>query len=148
MSANHTPAPAEVQKLQLELEEAKARVRDLSAKVQEMKEKCGAGTPEYALSTSPGTKKLFENDSVIVWDLCLEPGQESEFHRHRYDNFFVVVTDGALDITYMDKTVKRFDMKSGEVHFDSLNGEDACHSATNPTDKPWRNIVVELKYGA
>jgi hypothetical protein len=37
-----------------------------------------------------GTRIMFENDRVRVWDLALEPGESLEKHIHRLDYFFIV----------------------------------------------------------
>ena len=29
-----------------------------------------------------GSKKLFENDKVIVWDFVLQPGETTPLHQH------------------------------------------------------------------
>ena len=41
-----------------------------------------------------GTRKLFENDRVIVWDFILEPGETSTVHTHTRDYVFCVVEAG------------------------------------------------------
>ena len=40
-----------------------------------------------------GTKLLFENDRVKVWEMALEPGEESAVHRHELD-YVMVQVDG------------------------------------------------------
>lgn len=34
------------------------------------------------VSSNVGTKKLFENDKIILWVFELEPGEETPLHRH------------------------------------------------------------------
>ena len=43
-----------------------------------------------------GTRLLFENDRVRVWDLCLPPGEASGLHRHQDDYLYIVIGDGQL----------------------------------------------------
>ena len=38
-----------------------------------------------------GTKLLFENDRVKVWEMSLAPGEESDVHRHELDYVMVQV---------------------------------------------------------
>ena len=92
-----------------------------------------------------GTKLLFENDRVRVWDLSLAPGQGTGLHCHTTDYFYVVIGDGMLQRVDPDGT--RHEpraMKDGEVHFRSVEGE-VVHEAVNAGRTLWRNIVVELK---
>ena len=97
------------------------------------------------ISSKVGTKLLFENDRVRVWDLRLEPGQSTGLHRHTTDYVYVVIGDGALQGKRADGTAKPVErMSDGEVRFRKIDGED-IHEAINVGDSPWRNIVVELK---
>ena len=97
------------------------------------------------VSSEVGTKLLFENNRVRVWDLCLAPGQGTGLHRHTTDYFYVVIGDGTLQRVDDDGTRHEpRSMKDGEVHFRSIDGE-SVHEAVNVAATPWRNIVVELK---
>ena len=94
-----------------------------------------------------GTKLLFENERVRVWDLALEPGQWLEKHVHREDFLFVVTDGGSLrhivpgqsehdrDVQYNDGLVVFHEAGEGIVHNRLVNVGDAFY----------RNIVVELK---
>lgn len=97
------------------------------------------------ISPDVGTRLLFENDRVRVWDLRLEPGESTGLHRHETDFLYVVIGDGELQTVFPDGTSDppRL-MQDGEVRFREVNGE-SVHAALNTGDKPWRNIVVELK---
>ena len=98
-----------------------------------------------AISENVGTKLLFENDRVRVWDLSLAPGESTGVHRHEHDYFFVVIGGGKLQGVQADGTKgKPRTMQDGEVHWREIDGE-AVHEAVNVGDEPWRNIVVELK---
>ena len=97
------------------------------------------------VSSQVGTKLLFENDRVRVWDLRLAPGESTGLHRHTTDYLYVVIGDGKLQGSAADG-VKRpvQEMSDGDVVFRNIDGEDV-HKAVNVGDRPWRNIVVELK---
>ena len=97
------------------------------------------------VSSNVGTKLLFENDRVRVWDLCLLPGESTGLHRHESDYFYVVIGGGTLQGKNADGSDKPVqEMSDGEVRFREIDGEDV-HEAINIGDQPWRNIVVELK---
>ena len=38
-----------------------------------------------------GNKKVYENDRVCVWELRLEPGEESPVHRHGLDHILIQI---------------------------------------------------------
>lgn len=97
------------------------------------------------VSPHVGTKLLFENDRVRVWDLRLEPGQGTGLHRHTCDYLYVVIGDGNLQARDADgKARPAMEMRDGEVRFREIRGEDV-HEAVNVGAEPWRNIIVELK---
>ncbi len=43
-----------------------------------------------------GTKLLFENERIRVWDLALQPGEALEKHVHHEDYVFIVLEGGSL----------------------------------------------------
>jgi beta-alanine degradation protein BauB len=103
-------------------------------------------TEKEILSTEIGSKLLFENDRVRVWDLHLAPGESTGLHAHHCDYFYVVIGDGELEARNPDGSVMhRGTMQDAEVHFRAIDGEPAVHEAFNVGRKPWRNIIVELK---
>jgi quercetin dioxygenase-like cupin family protein len=100
---------------------------------------------QAAVSPHVGTKLLFENDRVRVWDLRLAPGQGTGLHRHTCDYLYVVIGDGTLQARDADgKPRPAMEMRDGEVRFREIRGEDV-HEAVNVGAGPWRNIIVELK---
>ena len=97
------------------------------------------------ISSQVGTRLLFENERVKVWDLRLEPGQSTGPHRHEHDYLYVVIGGGTLQGA--DADGNRGDpntMKDGHVVFRDIPDGDV-HQAINAGDRPWRNIIVELK---
>jgi quercetin dioxygenase-like cupin family protein len=97
------------------------------------------------ISPDVGTRLLFENDRVRVWDLRLAPGESTGMHRHTTDFLYVVIGDGTLQTIHPDGTREPpREMRDGDVRFRDVAGE-TVHEAVNVTDHPWRNIVVELK---
>lgn len=100
---------------------------------------------DQTISPDVGTRLLFENDRVRVWDLRLEPGESTGLHRHETDFLYVVIGDGELQSAFPDGTTDPpRQMQDGDVRFREVDGE-SIHAAVNTGDKPWRNIVVELK---
>jgi quercetin dioxygenase-like cupin family protein len=97
------------------------------------------------ISEDVGSKLLFENDRVRVWDLTLAPGESTGKHRHTEDYLYVVVGGGSLQGVDTDGTKgESRQMADGDVRWRDVEGEDV-HEAINTGDTLWRNIIVEVK---
>lgn len=97
------------------------------------------------ISSSVGTRLLFENDAVRVWDLRLGPGESTPQHCHELDYLYVVIGDGKIQRVDPDGTANPpKEMADGEVHFRKVE-DQSVHAARNAGESVWRNIVVELK---
>lgn len=98
-------------------------------------------------STNVGTRLMFENERVRVWDLALQPGEWLETHLHRDDFLFIVLEGGELQhrdaarpegdrkVRYDNDLVVFHEAGSGIVH----------NRLVNVGDAPYRNLVIELK---
>ena len=96
-----------------------------------------------------GTRLLFENERVRVWDLALEPGESLEKHIHRLDYLLIVIAGGSLrhvdpehpknerDVRYEKDQVVFFEAGDGLIH----------NRLINMGTEPYRNLVIELKQG-
>lgn len=89
----------------------------------------------------PGTKKVFENDRVIVWDSTWTPGVATPMHFHDKDVVVVFLEDGDLKSTTPDgkEVVNKY--TTGTVRF---NQRDRIHTETLINGKQ-RAIITELK---
>jgi Auxin binding protein len=100
---------------------------------------------DETISADIGTELLFENDRVRVWDLRLQPGERTGFHRHSNDYLYVVIGGGKLKAVHADGSDwYDVEMVDGEVRFRDVESEDV-HDAVNVGGAEWRNIIVELK---
>ncbi|MEX2015123.1 MAG: hypothetical protein WD873_00710, partial [Candidatus Hydrogenedentales bacterium] len=92
-------------------------------------------TGKGEISADVGTRLLFENDRVRVWDLQLAPGESTGLHRHTSDFLYVVIGDGALQTAYVDgsRDAPR-EMRDGEVRYREVAGENV-HEAINTGDR-------------
>jgi beta-alanine degradation protein BauB len=43
-----------------------------------------------------GTKKLFEDERIILWEFALEPGERTACHTHDKDYLFYVLEGSTL----------------------------------------------------
>ncbi len=88
-------------------------------------------TETKPISPDVGTRLIFENDRVRVWDLRLEPGESIPLHRHETDYLYVVIGDGELQTVFADGSRDEpRKMQDGDVRFRKVEGE-AVHEAVN-----------------
>ena len=100
---------------------------------------------ETTVSSEVGTRLLFENHRVRVWDLQLPVGESTGLHRHENDYLYVVIGDGRLQARNADGSSRPLQtFQDGDVRYRTIAGED-IHEAVNVGDTRWRNIVIELK---
>lgn len=94
-----------------------------------------------------GTRLVFENERVRVWDLALEPGESLAEHIHRHDYLFYVIEGGNLRQSDSDNPESGKDLhfpKDQVVFLEA--GEGLVHGRlTNVGTTPYRNLVIELK---
>ncbi len=88
-----------------------------------------------------GTKLIFENEQVRVWEFTLEPGQVIESHKHECDYLFYPIEGATLEVM-RDSGVKQVALNAGEVYF--RKGGDT-HAARNVDDHRYHEVLVELK---
>jgi beta-alanine degradation protein BauB len=103
------------------------------------------------MTTSPtdavGTKVLYENDRVRVWDLALAPGETLAKHIHRTDYFFIVESGGLIRFADPDNPADFHDVQfqDDQVTFVPVADGKVDNRLTNIGEKRHRNYVVELK---
>ena len=102
-----------------------------------------------------GTKKVFENDRVIVWEMTLAPGESTGQHTHENEYFFQVISGSTLETISSEGTsLGEFEFATGSTHYLKLDGDEliygdvrvpASHEARNVGSSPYHEILVELK---
>ena len=88
-----------------------------------------------------GTKLLFENERVRVWEVLLEPGESLGSHTHQHDDLFYPTADSTMEVTRATG-VERAELRAGEVYY---FGKGDTHAARNVGDRRFHEILVELK---
>ncbi len=88
-----------------------------------------------------GTKMIFENEQIRVWEFTLQPGERVESHRHDHDYFFYPIEGGTIEVTRASG-VTRLTLNAGEVYF-RKSGD--AHAAENVDDHRYHEVLVELK---
>jgi hypothetical protein len=72
-----------------------------------------------------GSRKLFENDRVCVWELTLGPGETSPVHRHTRDYVLYVLQGAPAEM--FDKDLNSLgvgEVKTGDTIFYRLDGDE------------------------
>ena len=91
-----------------------------------------------------GTEVIYENDQVRVWDMVVAPRGKKAWHHHTMDYVIINVTGGKIELENVEGKIIHADDKVGGVIWRDA-GEK--HELRNLEDKPYRNILVELKNG-
>ncbi|MGH2457638.1 MAG: hypothetical protein ACRDIY_02085 [Chloroflexota bacterium] len=97
-----------------------------------------------------GTRVMFENERVRVWDLALAPGESLAKHIHRNDYFFIVESGGLIRFANPDDPADYQDVQfeDNQVTFREVGASGKVDNRlTNIGAKPHRNYVIELKRG-
>jgi hypothetical protein len=95
-----------------------------------------------------GTKLLFENDRVKVWEMSLDPGEESAVHRHELDYVMVQVGgDRMAGVSEPDSEGPYPGYIEGEVSRGNVLSatRGGVETARNVGKEPFYEIIVELK---
>ena len=108
--------------------------------------------------TGVGTRVVFEDDKIKVWELELSPGQKTQVHTHTMDYMFYVISGSSLEILdENNNAIGVFDYNDGDVMPLKLEGDEllvvgeeslrvpATHAAQNVGDRPYREILIEKK---
>ena len=92
-----------------------------------------------------GTRLLFENERIRVWDLTLEPGERLGFHRHRTSYFYRCEAGGRLRVRTPGGDEAEYESPLDEVHFHAIGAGDlVVHDLENVGETTVRFTTVEL----
>jgi hypothetical protein len=95
-----------------------------------------------------GSKVLYEDDHVRVWQLKLRPGEESPVHRHELDHLLIQVRGDRIAVIPEPDTegpyteVLEADVVPGAVVHVRRGGVER---ARNVGTQPYLEVIVELK---
>jgi beta-alanine degradation protein BauB len=95
-----------------------------------------------------GSKILIDNDRVRVWELHLEPGEDSDVHQHQLDYLLIQLEGDRIAVVpepdsrgpYPDYL--EADVYTGAVVYIERGG---IETARNIGQQPYRELVIELK---
>ena len=92
-----------------------------------------------------GTRRLFQNDEVGVWEVRLQPGERGSFHLHDRHYFWTVVKGGIGKQRTADGVYHIRRYEEGDTSFQSHTPSDSViHDFENTGDSEIRFITVEF----
>ena len=97
-----------------------------------------------AASNPVGSKILFEDDNVRVWEADVEPGGTLPIHVHDLDYVTVALTAGEVEVYEADGTVRTGHRNPGDVQVTKV-GTGQTHVLKNVGSATYRNRIIELK---
>jgi quercetin dioxygenase-like cupin family protein len=89
-----------------------------------------------------GTRIVFENDRVRVWDIELAPGETLAMHQHELDYVVVALADGPTTVEWEDGRRETSWHAPGEIQWRSA---PHAHALRNDGTAIYRNRLIELK---
>jgi hypothetical protein len=90
-----------------------------------------------------GAAKVFENESVVVWDVTWKAGVPTPMHQHRLEVVGVTLVPGTVRVTLPDGATRVSDLdKAGGV---SSGGKGLIHREEGTSAVARRAILIELK---
>ena len=100
---------------------------------------------ESAPNYNVGTKLLFENHRVKVWEIALKPGERAPFHRHMHTYFYVCVDPGRVRTRFPNGYYVEGDEDAGNVAFMEHSPDNpGIHDLENTGETTIRYTTVEL----
>ena len=97
--------------------------------------------PEVEITAEPHHHLTFENKSVRVFNVEVPPRADTLMHWHRHDYIYVTLGDTELINAVKDKPPVTVKLQDGETRFSPAT---FAHIARNVTDRPFRNVTVEI----
>ena len=105
-----------------------------------------------------GTKKVYEDDRVVVWHLDLEPGQEARRHTHALDYTVRILSGSTLEVFGPEgESIDTVELEPGGAICFQVNGDTitsdrpgypvvpATHNVRNVGTTTFREVLVEFK---
>ena len=105
-----------------------------------------------------GSRVVFEDDKIKVWEFELEPGEQTPVHTHELEYIFYVIDGTTLEVFDADyNPLAPLELEDGDVVPLRLEGDElvvigdesvrvpATHSARNAGPTRYREILIEKK---
>ena len=95
-----------------------------------------------------GTRLVWENERVRIWEMVLEPGQRSAIHEHTLDYLLIPFAGNRIGVEVEPDTAGAyresadFPVPVGKARFIDRGG---IETAVNTGTETYREILIELK---
>lgn len=83
-----------------------------------------------------GTKLIFENERVKVWEFTLAPGESIGAHTHNHDYFFYPIEASTLEVTRASG-VQTATLEAGKVYYRRATPTAPATSVPPATTRSW-----------
>ena len=97
-----------------------------------------------------GTRLVWENERVRIWEMVLAPGERSAVHEHTLDYLLIPLSGDRIGVEVEPDTGGAyresgdFAVPIGKAHFIARGG---IETAVNTGTEMYREILIELKDG-
>jgi quercetin dioxygenase-like cupin family protein len=100
-----------------------------------------AAAPEVEITNEPHHHLTFENKSVRVFNVQVDPNTETQTHWHRHD--YIAITLGPAEISnhIKDKPPATVKFQDGDTRFTSAT---FAHFVRTLGPEPFRNVTIEI----
>src|SRR5580692_8710378 len=100
-----------------------------------------AQTPEVEITAEPHHHLAFENKSVRVFNVEVDPNTETQMHWHRHDYFSVNLGNTEISNSVKDKPPATVKFTDGDTRFASAT---FAHAVRDLSPQPFRNVTIEI----
>jgi len=91
-----------------------------------------------------GSKILFEDERVRIWEAEVGPGETLPIHLHDLDYVTVTLTEGDIEVYEADGTIRKGHRLPGDVQVTTVGGGQK-HVLKNVGSQTFRNRIIEMK---
>ena len=97
------------------------------------------------IKESLGERLVFENETVKLWDIKLEPGERLPFRRHNTNYNWVCVTGGLALTRHGNGKISMIKLEPGDTEYCEFKGKDYTNDLENIGDRTLAINVLEYK---
>ena len=98
-------------------------------------------TQQVELTDEPDHHLVLSNDQVRVFSVEVPPHADTLIHWHHHDYIYVTLGDATVSNEVVGKPPVQVTLHDGQTAF---SPGPFAHRARNLTDKPFRNVTIEL----
>jgi hypothetical protein len=96
---------------------------------------------EVEITAEPHHHPIFANSQIRVFKVDVPPHSDTLLHWHRHDYIYVTLGDSEVINAVQGKSPVTVTLRDGQT---DLLAAPYAHVAHNQSDKPFRNVTVEL----